>query len=170
MGIRDWGKRQPKRAVDFGKKVVAADQLKEGGQYIADLKNSLKTDSRRQETFENAKRRLNLNEQDIASSYKLYTFRFNMFLFFSILALVVGGYFAVSGRATALAFVGFLAIAVSQLFNASFRLMQIRYRELLPISFWLNNPKEWWLKPLPVAKGTSQQLVQKQKSTSIKKK
>lgn len=149
MGVRDWAKRQPQRATGFVRKVVGGDQIQTGAEYINGLRQSLKPRREGRETFENAVGRLKVREEDIYDAYKLQTFRFFLFFGLSILALIGGIYFAAQSSFTFLGFFGFIFIGAAQIFNASFRMMQIRYRELLPIKFWMQNPNEWWYRPLP---------------------
>jgi len=168
MGVGDWFKKQPKRATGFVKKVVGADQIKDGAEYISTLREGLKARPETRETFENAVGRLNIKETDIHDSYKFHVFRFFLFVSLSVLAVVFGAYVASQGSWGAIAFIGFLSVSLSQIFNASFRMMQIRYRELLPVKFWVENPKEWWYRPLPKARSSSQKKMVTKPGSSIK--
>jgi len=166
MGVRDWAKRQPQRATGFVRKVVGGDQIQSGADYIKDLGQGLKPRRQGRETFENAVGRLNLREEDLRDAYKFQTFRFFLFLGLSVAAGIGAGYFALQSSFAFLGFLGFICIGAAQIFNASFRMMQIRYKELLPVKFWLQNSSEWWYKPLPQRKSAPKQSSGKTISSS----
>lgn len=167
MGVRDWAKRQPQRATGFVRKVVGGDQIQSGAEYIGDLRRSLKPRREGRETFENAVGRLKIREEDIHDAYKLQSFRFFLFLGLSLLSLAGGVYFASQSSFAFLGFLGFVLIGGAQIFNASFRMMQIRYRELLPVKFWMQNANEWWYRPLPKRVSSSKKIAVK--PSSVKK-
>lgn len=166
MGVRDWAKRQPQRATGFVRKVIGGDQIENGVDYIKDLGQGLKPRRQGRETFENAVGRLNLREEDLRDAYKFQAFRFFLFLGLSVAAAAGAVYFAMQSSFAFLGFLGFICIGVAQIFNASFRMMQIRYKELLPVKFWLQNSSEWWYKPLPQRKSTQKQFSGKTISSS----
>lgn len=152
MGFFNWVKRRPSSVVNYGKKMIAADQLKEGGQSIVDMAKSLNKNSGRQETFENAYHRLGMTEEKLKEAYKFYAVRFYMFVGFSVLAFAFMFYYLFTTPLFSIGILGFLAICLSQIFHSSFRMMQMRHRQLLPPSYWFSNTDEWWIRPLPVKK------------------
>lgn len=154
MGLLDWTRRQPKRAKEVAKNIVAADQIKKGSDFIVEINDSLRPKTIRQESFRNAAQRLNVSEEQIPETYKFFSFRFFLFSGFFVLSLIMTIVFLSFGKFAAIGGFGFMAICAAQCFNASFRMMQIRYRELLSVSFWLANPKEWWYQKLPTSKNT----------------
>lgn len=164
MGVRDWAKRQPQRATGFVRKVVGGDQIQNGADYIKDLGQSLTPRRQGRETFENAVGRLNLREDDLYDAYKFHTFRFFLFLSLSVVASFCVAYFALQSSFAFLGFLGFICIGIAQVFNASFRMMQIRYKELLPVKFWLQNSSEWWYKPLPPRKSNQKTSTSSRKT------
>lgn len=148
MGIVSWAKRQPSRAAAFGRKVVAADQIKDNAAYIADMARSLGPDEEsraRRETFENAYARLNMTPERLARTYGMYSNRFLLFLFFLVIAVVLGVGFAITRPWSVVPVVGFVALCLAQMFTCSFRMAQIRHRELFSVVVWLKNPHEWWI-------------------------
>ena len=163
MGVFNWLSKQPSRAKNYTEKVIGVDELKENGQYIIDMAKNLSKNSDRRETFENAYARLGLKGDDLQQSYKFYMSRFSLFMFFSGLALVTFLFALFHESWSSLPILSFLAICFSQMFIASFRMMQIRYRELFDVSVWLKNPKEWWIKDLP-----NRDLSKKLKSSNSK--
>ena len=155
MGLFNWASRQPKRTADYVKKVVAGEEIQKGGQYIADMAKGLRKDSGRRETFENAYQRLEMTDEKLQQSYKFYNNRFSLFLFFFGLGIAVFIFFMFQSFWSAISVFGFLAVCLSQMFNASFRMMQIRHRDLLPVAYWLRTPDEWWPRPLVLKKSKS---------------
>ena len=155
MGLFSWIASRPKSLKEYGKKVVGAEQIKENAGFIADMAKSLKPTATRYETFENAKARLGLSEKDLEETYKYYTTRFNIFVFFFGIGLVVFAYYLMSLSWSAVPVIGFLAVCVAQLFAASFRMYQIRRRELVVPMEWFRAPHEWWVKPFNAQQETS---------------
>ena len=154
MGLFSWIGSAPKRLVGYGRKVVAGEQIEKGGRYIVDMATGLRAQSDRRETFENAYARLGMTEEKMQEAYRFYMNRFYLFAFFGVIGVIVFAYFLIQMTWTALAVVGFLAVCLSQLFNASFRMYQMRQRELLPVIEWLRVPSEWWIRELPVRSTT----------------
>lgn len=100
--------------------------------------------SRRSETFAHAVERMGLTPEDIAASYRLYSFRFNLFSFFLGVALAMGCWGAIQGNwLLVLGSIGPLMVFLAMMFNASFRCFQIRHHELLPLSAWWHHRAEW---------------------------
>ncbi len=99
----------------------------------------------RNETFANAMERKGLTEDDIASSYKHYSVRFYIFLFFFSFAgfVMCWSAFNLQWTMAGPAFAAAL-ICLGQMFNASFRCFQIRNHEFLPVSTWLQRRDQWW--------------------------
>jgi hypothetical protein len=152
MSLWSWVKSRPSVAGRYGKKVVAADQIKAGAVLIQDLAKSMappSEDSVRRETFANACQRLNLNEASLRQTYKFFTTRFLIFLFFGVLSFVfmLGSLF--SSVWAALPLIGFTALCGAQMYVSSFRCAQIRHHELFPVRVWVKNPQEWWIHTLP---------------------
>ena len=147
MGFFNWIGSRPKRLADYGKKVLGTEEIKKNADYIVDMASSLNVKSDRHETFENAYARLGLTEDRLKETYKYYMDRFNMFIAFFGLGLVMTGYFLISGAPlSSLATLAFMLICLAQMFNASFRMLQIRKRELLSVMEWLKRKEEWWPK------------------------
>lgn len=99
----------------------------------------------RTETFANAMERKGLTLEDVAASYKHYSFRFYLFLFFGTFSLFLLGWSLVKldWFVAAPSFAATLIFA-AQLFNASFRCFQIRNHEFLPVSTWAQRRDQWW--------------------------
>lgn len=131
-------------ALDKGKKIVGVEQIKDAGKFINDITDSLNPKMSRKETFIAAMKRLNVSYEDLPLVYKYQYNRFYLFLIFSILGASCMTYLLVNGKFYGLSFIGFLLICFAQMFNASFRMMQIKNEELLPVEFWVKNTQYWW--------------------------
>lgn len=117
----------------------------------------------RTETFANAMERQNLTPADVAASYKHYSFRFYLFLFFGSFTLFIFGWSLLSMDwfVAAPAFAATL-IFLAQTFNASFRCFQIRHHEFLPVSTWVQRRDQWWpAEYLPPRSASSKTLRKK---------
>lgn len=110
----------------------------------------------RVETFEAAMERQSLTEEDIASSYKYYNFRFMIFSAFATLSLIflLHGILKSQTSSCLIAVAGLL-IFTSNMFNSSFRCFQIRHRALFPVKAWIQNPSEWIPENYPTASSKS---------------
>ena len=98
----------------------------------------------RSETFAHAVERMGLTAEDIASSYRLYSFRFNLFAFFFGVAIALAGWGLLKGNwMLSVTSLGPAMVFVAMMFNASFRCFQIRHHELLPFSAWWHHREEW---------------------------
>lgn len=94
----------------------------------------------KEEKFSNAVKRLNLSEQDLKSSYKTYLFKFYLGISLFLLSLFFGIKLTISGTYFTLApMIGAIAIAVSLIFDGSFRCYQINRRELCSVKQWRQN-------------------------------
>jgi hypothetical protein len=150
MGVFRWfstkASNQGSKLKGFARRVSSAEELEKHGQYIVGMAKDVASvpEASRQETFESAYQRLGLSEESLRTTYGYYMFRFNLFLFFGVMGIVLGAWYAFNGSWAALAVLGFLAICVGQLFVASFRMLQIRRRELFPVSYWMSVPRQWW--------------------------
>lgn len=148
MGLFNWLGKAPTRLANYGKKVVGAEGIKNNADFIVDMAKGLSNKPSRFETFQSAYERLGLTEDKLKSNYDYHIMRFNLFFAFIGLALVALVYFSVQGNYLAIvSSLAFVALCVSQLFNASFRMYQIRRRELVSVLEWFNNRDQWWIKP-----------------------
>ena len=158
MGLFNWVSTKTTNSANrlkgFARRISSADELEKNGEFIVGMVKDLSAspEQSRQETFASAYQRLNLTEERLAEAYNYYGLRFNIFLFFFVLGLFLGVWYAFSMSIAALASIGFLAFCAAHLFIASFRMLQIRRRELLPVSYWVSVPGEWWPKPFVPAR------------------
>lgn len=153
MGLFSWLSNKTTNSVSrtkrFARRISSADELEKNGNFILGMVKSLSVtpENVRSETFASAYQRLNLTEDRLAESYHHYEMRFNIYLFFTVLGLFLVGWYTYQLSIAALATLGFLAFCLGNLFVASFRMLQIRKRELLPVSYWVASPSEWWPRP-----------------------
>lgn len=135
------------RGKNYGRSVLNAEQIENEWGNIKDMAGAVLKPNRgprREETFDNAVNRLGLSEEDIASSYKFHVWRAYIFLGGLALGFVLTVWFALTGKlVSSIACLGFDAVAAALFFQASFRSLQIRRRELVDVSFWLREPTEW---------------------------
>ena len=157
------------KIVDGSKKVVAYDEVRSNWGLIKDWAsqlNPMSVKAGRVETFENAYERLGLDEQTLVDVYKNWFLRMYLTLAVFVGGLSVALYFVTLGKLLALLpFTGFAAICAAQIFTSSFRMYQIRTRQLCPISEWLSNRSEWF----PTTMALAVQKKQKTKSVAIRK-
>ena len=144
---RRFFKRRADNAKTTAQRVVGWDQIQEGGKTIRNLWGQLlpkRPTKGREETFSNAMRRLKIDEARLQDTYRFYIVRFYTFYVFLLLALGYIMYTLTQAQWFALiSCTGFLAICFAMCFDASFRLLQIRRRELISPSMWLHSPMEW---------------------------
>lgn len=152
MGLMTWLRARPQKAGSYVKNVIGMDSIKNGGDAIRESVNSLKPKPSRTESFENACARLGLDENGLLEAYRFQMNRFLMFSAFMGFGVVVGGWVAYDrGALSAGVLAVFALIMAAQMMNASFRMYQIRSRELCDLAEWTARPGEWWPKDLVVA-------------------
>lgn len=165
------------KVVNEGKTLLGVEEAKKyGNRIIYDAKNSLNpfaVKKGRQESFESAILRMGLTEEDIRQSYSNHQLRFYIGISIFLVAIIVlikmllqSNWFAI-GPAIAC-----MAICISQIFDGSFRTYQIRRRELVSVSEWFADRKEWWPSKLLTVEETEQlkRRLRKTKKNSIVKK
>lgn len=156
------------------KKLLNEEELRTHYQNAADLARQ-HVDPRsvragRTETFANAMERLGLGPADIASAYRYQSFRFYLFFFLFVISMGMGG-FALY-RENVLHLLMCMAVSLvfaAQMFNASFRALQIQRHDLFPVAYWLQNPGLWipgpYQPPQPKTK-SSKHLARREDRTS----
>ena len=148
---------QKSRIKSFSRKITSADELERNGQYIIGMAKDLaKNKESRNESFASAYKRLNLDEKKLAETYNYFSLRFYIFVFFLIIGLFIGVLYLFTKPWAALAALGFILYCLANMFVCSFRMFQIRKRELFPVSYWTAFPSEWWPKEFkPLKKPSS---------------
>ena len=100
-------------ALDKSKRVVGIEQIKEAGNFINDITESLNPKVSRKETFIAAMQRLNVSYDDLPLAYKYQFNRFYLFFAFSVLAIIFMTFLLMNGKLYGLSFIGFLLICSS---------------------------------------------------------
>lgn len=146
MGIMSWIKSRPKKAADYGKKVIGAEYIEKGGNEIRRSLNSLKQGEVRVEEFNEAVSRLKLSKDDIKNAYRGYRERFMQFLFFSMAGIFAAFYLLATGASILQVMVTlvFVMIMMAQMMAASLRLYQIRIKKLVGLNKWFESKDDWW--------------------------
>lgn len=140
-----WGVREVATLVSYRRIKDNADEIREHAETVL---NPLKQREGREETFQNAYRRLDLDEETLQRVYFTHRLRFYIGLVFMMGALglmvvaLLSPHWWVGLPALAAA-----AVCLSQMFSSSLRAYQINHRELVGVDVWWNASKEWWPGP-----------------------
>lgn len=144
MGLRNWGAKKAKGLGESAKQMLAVEESKKNWNFIKAAAQSLnpkRIKAGREETFEAARERLHVEDEDLE---KVYT---NQVLkFWVVCILLAGGIVAtLLGQSWIgiLPLIGFAALCLAILFNSSFRALQIKERKLFDVSYWAAHPEEW---------------------------
>lgn len=144
--------RRTRRLRDKAAKVVGVEGIKEGrdaivgmGEHLANIRKGRRGGKQpRNETFGNAYQRLRLDESQLAQNHRYHMGRFYIFALFFALAL--GFFLFAILRGTLLSLgpsLGAVLLFGALAFQASFRLLQIERRELIPVQEWVRSPGSW---------------------------
>ena len=149
MGIRNFLKNRKNNIKEFGKNVINYKELSENIYFVKDSINKLnpknKIKNSRTETFEEAKKRLNLTDEDINKTNKNFVYMFYISLFFAIILFSLSVYFLFSEKLIikSLATISIMLVACANMFKFSFRSYQIRKQNLCDVKIWWNDSNEW---------------------------
>jgi hypothetical protein len=148
-----WFKKQFKKqkieTVNFTKKVVGYESIKETSTYIRDMGRIAfipkhKRSVVRVETFEEAQTRLGVSDEQIADVKRTYTISFYVSFFFALACLgLTCLYFARSDIIGILSSLSIMCLCLANSFRFSFRAFQIKHRSLCSASVWCNS-KQWF--------------------------
>lgn len=142
-----------RKTINYGKKVVSYDELRNNYDFIGSLGRRLlpgRNKAVREETFANAYQRMNMSEKDLALSHKYYAIRFYIFAVMGAISIAMLLRFAMdSNWITAWLCLVFLGICLASCFQASFRAFQIEQRELFDVRYWFQHPGRWIPGPGP---------------------
>ncbi len=150
MGLFDWAKKKGSDVKDEGKKYLAVEEIKKNASFISSMakvlfspKETLK--NAKQETFLEARKRLNVNEVELIRIYKNNALSFYISLIFGFICLfflLINIFnFNFIGLFSSLSI---LVLCLVQCFKFSFRAFQIRHQKLCPVSDWTKRPGEWF--------------------------
>ncbi len=148
-----WARRKADDASGYAKGLVNAEELKDNLDEIKNMANVVlnpKNASKqgKVETFEEAKQRLKLSQEDLKSTYYNFTWMFYIYFIFAIMCYfgVVYYLFFAPAKLPALSFFGIGCFLTAASFKYSFRAFQIKHQKLCSISDWLERKNEWFPK------------------------
>ena len=143
-----WIKKKGLNSVDYGKKVIAADEIKKNASDIKDMASILlkPTKSTKVETFNDAKKRLNVNDSELIQVYKNYVYSFYVSLVFGIISftLLMKYLFMDNNIMGGIATLSILCICLANSFRFSFRAFQIKHQKLCTVKEWFDRGNEWF--------------------------
>ncbi len=151
MGLFDWTKKTAKNNVDYGKKIVGTEQIKESfsliggmGKKIFSPKDAIK--NAKKETFNEAKSRLKVTEADIIQNYRNMVYGFYVSFFFAILCFAgtIYNLFIQKNILGALSTLAILAVCLANSFRFSLRSFQIKHQKLCSAKDWWARENEWF--------------------------
>lgn len=158
-------RRRGEKFVQNSKRMINYEQASSTWDAIKQLAGGLNPRSVRRgrvETFQSAYERLGLTEETLAKVYQNYFLKLYLSMVVGVGGTALTALYLAQGSswAAVLAYLGFAAVCVSQMFSASFRMYQIRRRQLCDVKEWLKRRSEWLplsveLPPAPKSKGTS---------------
>lgn len=150
MGLFDWIGKKKDDVKEEGKRLVGAEEIKKNASFMYSMGKILfnpkeATKNAKRETFLEAKKRLNINENDILQVYKNNVISFYISLLFGLICLFLIFFNAfnlnILGFATSLSI---FLICLTQCFKFSFRSFQIRHQKLCSVSDWAKRPGDWF--------------------------
>lgn len=151
--------------VDKSKKMTNYEEVESIGKLIGGMAKSLHPANvpkkGKVETFQSAYERLGTNETILAKIYRNFFLRFYISAGIFVVSTLFTLSFLLQGHGLSLlAYIGFAAVCLAQMFATSFRMYQMRSRQLFGVSQWLKHKEEWFpktvlLPPLKTSKGTS---------------
>lgn len=143
-----WIKKKGLNSVDYSKKIIAADEIKKNATDIKDMASILlkPTKNTRNETFNDAKKRLNVNDMELFQVYKNYFYSFYISFAFSIIcfALLMKYLFMDNNIMGGIATLSILCICLANSFRFSFRAFQIKHQKLCTVKEWFDRGNEWF--------------------------
>ena len=144
-----WIKKKGTTSVDYGKKILSTDEIKKNATDIKDmasvlLQHNLK--NTKTETFNDAKKRLNVNDVELIRVYKNYVYSFYVSLGFGLIcfALLMKYLFMDNNIMGGIATLSILCICLANSFRFSFRAFQIKHQKLCTVKEWFDRGNEWF--------------------------
>lgn len=131
--------------MSYFKKIIGTKEIADNAKWIGQMWKSLTFKKKgRVETFEQAKNRLNVNDEDIAKVRRNYIISFYIvFAGFLFCAGMLIENVANKDLGSALSSIGIGSVLFACAFKFSFRAYQIKTGELCSVKKYLENKKEW---------------------------
>lgn len=135
---------------DFGKKLTGSEQIKESAKEIKEMAGTILSPKEqiklaKVENFNQAMKRMSVNEAEIIQNYKNFTYVVYISLAFVIMGFLLAIYklFIVRDLISLVPICAFLLLSLANAFKYSFRAYQIKHQNLCSIKEWWNNANEW---------------------------
>lgn len=146
-----WIKGKKDSGVDYGKKVIGAEAIKETNKAVVDMAKEYLSpkkmiENSRQETFEEARRRLGASDADLIQNYKNFALSFYISLFFAFACFIGFLYYIFIAKliVASLAMLSIMSVCVVNSFRFSFRAFQIKHRKLCSVKDWWDRAGDWF--------------------------
>ena len=144
-----WLKKRGIKSVHYSKKVIAAEEIKKNALDIKDMASVLlnpNVPESKKESFNEAKRRLNVNDLELIQVYKNYVYSFYVSLGFGFIcfALLMKYLFMDNNIMGGIATLSILCICLANSFRFSFRAFQIKHQKLCTVKEWFDRGNEWF--------------------------
>lgn len=165
MALMDWFKRKGTESKEYGEKVFNTKELKENGQEIKKMAKIILSPKEQiknahQETFQQAKERLNVNDAQLVLNYRNYVYIFYISIGFTALCFFTALFYLFFQQAilSAIASISIMSFCLVNAFKFSFRAFQIKHQKLCSVKEWWDRSEEWF-PPLQPKKSTSREIT-----------
>ena len=144
-----WLKKSGIKSAHYSKKVIAAEEIKKNALDIKDMASILlnpHAQDSKKESFNDAKKRLNINDLELIQVYKNYVYSFYVSLGFGLIcfALLMKYLFMDNNIMGGIATLSILCICLANSFRFSFRAFQIKHQKLCTVKEWFDRGNEWF--------------------------
>lgn len=149
MGLFDWAKKKSNNTYEFGKKIIGTEEISKNTNLIKEMIKTLNPKEikakSKNESFLDAKKRLNVSELDIIKNYKNQVYSFYISLGFSLLCFMgtIYNLFILLNIIQSLSMLAIMLISLANCFRFSFRAFQIKHQKLCSIKEWWERSTEW---------------------------
>ena len=144
-------KKSGRNSFEWGKKILNKDDIEQSFNEIKDMYDTVLSPKKqiknaKQETFTDARRRLNINDLDLLKTYKNYVYCFYLSILFVFICLGLLFYYLFFKQAIipSIAMLSFVLFSLSNAFRFSFRTFQIRHQKLCSVKDWWDRSEEWF--------------------------
>jgi len=145
-----WLKKKSKKIVNDSGDLIGVKSIINNSAEIKDMAKNVfspkeQIKDAREETFKEAKERLQVTDSDLVLVYKNYvkilyiSLALSVFLFFFVLYSLFVKHNIISG----LSGLVFIAFCLANAFKFSFRSFQIKHQKLCSVKEWYDRPNEW---------------------------
>ena len=146
-----WLRNKTQATKEEAKKVVGVENIKETTDEIKNLGLKYLTPYKtiknaKQETFEEAMKRLSVSEIDLLKNYKNFAIAFYVSLLFALISFIGFGYYSFFEQKiiASLSMVAMWLLFMVNAFKFSFRAFQIKHRSLCSVRDWWEKADDWF--------------------------